>query len=149
MINLKSILFALSGSAVLLAGCTKDSLKVPTSNAGPSKTITLPTDTVTLSGSGADADGQVVAYLWSQVSGPSSTIIVNPGSPASLIKGFTQQGTYVFQLMVTDNQGLTGVDTATVIVNPSLAIKTLTLQPNNNTTEYTIAHINGSDATGL
>jgi hypothetical protein len=151
MNNLKSVLFALSGSLVLLAGCTKDPVlnKVPTSNAGPSKTFTLPTDTVTLSGSGADADGQVVAYLWSQVSGPSSTIIVNPGSPASLIKGFTQQGTYVFQLMVTDNQGATGVDTATVIVNPAPAsIKTLTLQPNNNTTEYTVANINGTDATG-
>ena len=149
MINLKSVLFALSGSLFLLASCTKDPVlnKVPTSNAGSSKTITLPTDTVTLSGSGADADGQVVAYLWSQVSGPSSTIIVNPGSPASLIKGFTQQGTYVFQLMVTDNQGATGVDTATVIVNAPL-IKTLTLQPNNNTAEYTVANINGTDATG-
>lgn len=52
--------------------------KVPVADAGPSKTITLP-DSVVVTGTGTDADGKVVAYLWSQVSGPASSNIVNPG----------------------------------------------------------------------
>jgi hypothetical protein len=88
----------------------------------------------------------VVAYLWSQVSGPAASNIFDPGSPSTVVKGFVK-GTYIFQLMVTDNKGFTGVDTATVVVNPS-PLKTLTLQPSNNPTEYTVAIYNGADATG-
>ena len=143
-----SALTSLSCFLILLASCTKDPVanQVPKVNAGNSNSITQPTDTITLSGTATDADGQVLAYLWSQVSGPSSATIVNPGSPATLIKGFSA-GTYVFQLMATDNLGATGVDTTTLVVNPS-SIKTLTLQPNNNTTEYTVSVLGGSDATG-
>jgi hypothetical protein len=113
----------------VLASCKKDPKKnaVPVANAGNSSVITLPTDFATFTGTGTDADGSIVAYLWSQVSGPSSAIIANPGSPSTQINGF-KEGKYVFQLMVTDNEGATGVDTASIVVNPN-PIKTLTLQP--------------------
>lgn len=101
--------------------------KVPVANAGNSVIITVPTDVVTLSGSGSDTDGNVVAYLWSQVSGPFASTIDNPGSASTQIRGL-KEGKYVFQLMVTDNKGATGVDTASVTVNPN-PIKTLILQP--------------------
>ncbi|MFL5739990.1 MAG: PKD domain-containing protein [Flavisolibacter sp.] len=117
--------------------------KVPTADAGPSKTVNLPMDTVTLSGTGTDQDGQITAYLWSEVSGPSSATIVNPGSPSTKIKGFVQ-GKYVFQLMVTDNDGQTGVDTVSVTVNAP-AIQTTTLQPSNNPDEKMLVSIGGSD----
>ncbi|HMH33753.1 MAG TPA: hypothetical protein VK543_12025 [Puia sp.] len=42
-------------------------------------------------------------------------------------------GSYVYQLMVTDNQGATGIDTMTIKVNPAI-IDTVTFQPSNNPT---------------
>jgi hypothetical protein len=122
---------------LFLAGCDKDKdiilNVVPKADAGTSKAITLPTNTVTLTGSGIDSDGTIVAYLWSQVSGPSSTIIVNPGSPSTAVNGFVQ-GSYVFQFMVTDDDGATGVDTVSVTVAQAPQ-QTLTLQPTNNSFE--------------
>jgi hypothetical protein len=129
----------------LVAGCTKttNSNDVPVANAGPSQTITLPTNTVNLVGTGTDTDGSIVAYLWSQVSGPNTSIIANPGSASTAINGLIQ-GNYLFQLMVTDDAGATGVDTVSVKVNPS-PIQTLTLQPANNPNERMIISIGGSD----
>lgn len=142
--NKTSFLVYLCAGIFLAVSCTKTTENaVPVAHAGPSKTITLPTDTVTLSGSGSDTDGHVVAYLWSQISGPASTTIVNPGSPTTLVKGFVA-GKFVFQLMVTDNKGATGVDTVSVTVNPSPE-RTLTLQPANNTGEFQLALYNGAD----
>ena len=128
---------------VFLVGCNKDQdivqNVVPTADAGTPKAITLPTNTVTLTGTGADSDGTIVAYLWSQVSGPSSTIIVNPGSPSTAVNGFVQ-GNYRFQLMVTDDDGATGVDTVSVAVAQAPQ-QTLTLQPTNNPFER---HLSGN-----
>ena len=47
--------------------------------------------------------------------------------------------------MVVDNMGATGVDTTSILVNPSI-IKTLTLQPDNNPFEYQVTELNGQDA---
>ena len=137
---------------MLTISCHKDIPKnlVPVADAGPSKTITLDPknkDTVTLSGSGTDTDGKIVGYLWSQVSGPAATTIVNPGSPSTSVEGLIQ-GTYVFQLMVTDNEGATGVDTTTVIVSPA-PTQTLTLQPSDNPNEFLYLNHNGVDGSGF
>ena len=119
---------------LFLTSCEKDAdivlNVVPAADAGTPKAITLPTNSVTLTGTGADSDGTIVAYLWSQVSGPSSTVIFNPGSASTVVNGFVQ-GNYIFQLMVTDNDGATGVDTVSVSVAQAPQ-QTLTLQPSNN-----------------
>jgi hypothetical protein len=133
-------------TALILTSCTKDDFienEVPVADAGSSKAITLPVNSETLSGSGTDKDGKVVAYLWSQVSGPSATTIVNPGSASTLIKGFVE-GSYVFQLMVTDDKGATGVDTTTVVVSPAPQ-QTVTLAPSNNLFDYKLQNWNGQD----
>ena len=52
----------------------------PTANAGQNQVITLPTNYVTLSGSGTDADGNIVGYLWTKISGPTAGTITNPNS---------------------------------------------------------------------
>src|SRR5688572_6577439 len=83
---------------------------VPVAEAGPNQSITLPAGTGTLTGTGTDSDGEIRAYLWSQVSGPSATVISNPGNATTSVK-FYDAGTYIFQLMVTDNSGATGIDT--------------------------------------
>ena len=88
----------------------------PTANAGPNQSITLPTNSVTLSGSGSDVDGTVVSYTWTQISGPSSYNIVNANSPGTNVTGLVQ-GTYQFQLQVTDNNGAIGTDIIQVTVN--------------------------------
>jgi hypothetical protein len=90
----------------------------PAANAGTNQTITLPIDSVTLSGSGSDPDGQVVSYLWTTVSGPSGYIFTSAGSATTTVKNLVA-GTYVFRLTVTDNQGATGRSDVTVTVNPS------------------------------
>ncbi|HEY0750125.1 MAG TPA: PKD domain-containing protein, partial [Chitinophagaceae bacterium] len=87
----------------------------PTANAGSDKTITLPTNSVSLSGSGSDADGTITLYNWTKVSGGSATI-TSPSSASTTITGLVQ-GTYVFRLRVTDNDGATATDDVTVTVN--------------------------------
>lgn len=149
---------ALSTSLVLVTllfiTCQKETVenlinpvnKVPVVNAGPSLVTTLPADSVTLSGSASDSDGHIVAYLWSQVAGPAPSIIANPGSASTKVRSL-RQGTYIFQLMATDEDGATGVDTTSVLVNPN-PIQTLTLQPANNPNDFLAINHNGVDQSG-
>ena len=88
----------------------------PVADAGLDQTIALPTNTVTLSGSGSDADGTVVSYAWTKVSGPLSYTIVNPATAATDVTGLVQ-GVYQFQLQVTDNNGATATDVIIITVN--------------------------------
>ncbi|MDR1997375.1 MAG: hypothetical protein LBQ83_03540 [Candidatus Margulisbacteria bacterium] len=91
--------------------------KSPTANAGNDQTITLPANSVTLSGSGSDPDGSIASYAWSKYSGPGSPVISNSTSASTTVTGL-QEGTYVFLLTVTDNKGATHSDYVTVTVNP-------------------------------
>jgi hypothetical protein len=88
----------------------------PVANAGSSSTITLPVNTTSLAGSSNDADGTIVSYLWTKISGPKSYNIVNASSPVTDASGLVQ-GVYKFELKVTDNNGATGKDTMQVTVN--------------------------------
>ena len=88
----------------------------PTANAGTDQSITLPTNTVSLNGSGTDADGTISSYSWTKISGPASGTITNATSAATTVTGLVQ-GVYQFQLKVTDNNGATAVDTVQVTVN--------------------------------
>ena len=89
----------------------------PVANAGLNQSLTLPTNTATLSGSGTDVDGLVVAYLWTKISGPASYAITNPGSAVTNITNLTS-GIYLFELRVTDNNGAIDRDTVQITVNP-------------------------------
>lgn len=91
----------------------------PTANAGPDKTITLPTTISRLDGSGSDPGGTIVSYAWVQVSGPATSSITSPSSDTTAVTGLTIAGTYTFRLTVTDNGGLTGQDIMSVTVNPA------------------------------
>jgi hypothetical protein len=89
----------------------------PTASAGPDQTIALPTNSVTLTGSGTDTDGSITKYSWTRVSGPSLPTIQTPGNSQTTVSNLVE-GTYTFRLTVTDNQGLTASDDVQVIVNP-------------------------------
>ncbi|WP_247237864.1 PKD domain-containing protein, partial [Telluribacter sp. SYSU D00476] len=94
--------------------------QAPTANAGADQTITLPTNTVTLAGSGNDPDGSIAAHQWTQQSGPNTATLVNANT-ASLTANDLVAGTYTFRLTVTDNQGATGFDEVSVQVNAAPA----------------------------
>ena len=89
----------------------------PVANAGGNKAITLPANSVVLTGSGTDSDGSIASYLWTKVSGGAATLI--NANTASLTASGLVAGTYVFRLTVADNQGAQAMDDATVIVNPA------------------------------
>ncbi|TSC76038.1 MAG: type I phosphodiesterase/nucleotide pyrophosphatase [Parcubacteria group bacterium Gr01-1014_31] len=90
----------------------------PVANAGPdqSKTDTDNTgsETFTLDGSGSfDPDGTITAYEWSE---GGSTIATTP----TFSRDFAV-GSHSVYLTVTDDSGLTSLDTAVVTVNPYVA----------------------------
>ena len=68
----------------------------PTANAGTNQTITLPTSTVTLNGSGSS--GPITSYLWTMVSGPNIPSITTPSAVSTTVAGLIQ-GTYVFHYL--------------------------------------------------
>jgi len=88
----------------------------PTANAGADQTITLPANTVTVTGSGTDPDGSIASYAWTKISGPVTFNIATPNQAASVINNLVQ-GIYIFSLTVTDNAGATGIDYITITVN--------------------------------
>jgi hypothetical protein len=116
---------------------------VPVAKAPADTTIMLPVNSVTLSGSGTDATGHIVGYLWSQVSGPSEAAILNESSQTAIFNDLIA-GTYKFQFEVIDNNGLTGLANFSIIVKAPQTV-TLTLQPANNPGESNVGIWNGSD----
>jgi hypothetical protein len=88
----------------------------PSANAGADQAITLPTNSVTLNGSGSDADGFITSYNWTKLSGPVQGTINGPASASTSVTGLVQ-GFYVFRLTVTDNNGATAIDDMAVTVN--------------------------------
>jgi poly(3-hydroxybutyrate) depolymerase len=93
----------------------------PVSNPGSPQTITLPTNSTTLSGSGSyDSDGSIASYAWSQVSGPNTASMGSAWSASNGVSGLVQ-GTYTFRLTVTDNAGATNANNVTVTVNAAAA----------------------------
>jgi hypothetical protein len=90
----------------------------PVATAGADQTITLPTSTVALNGSGADADGTIVSYSWHKISGPQPFVLSSSVLPSVTLSGLAE-GSYQFELTVTDNQGAAGKDTVTIVVNPA------------------------------
>ena len=123
------ILFFLSLTTTLLVvSCTKEfscegcreSNKPPVANAGPDQVTTLPTDSVSLDGTGSsDPDGTIVEWHWTRISGPASINITNPSDSITTANTLVE-GTYLFELKVTDNDGLSAKDSVQVIVSDPL-----------------------------
>lgn len=87
----------------------------PSANAGADQTITLPTVSVGLVGSGTDSDGSINTYNWTKISGGAATI-TSPSATSTTVTGLAQ-GSYTFRLTVTDNGGATAFDNMNVTVN--------------------------------
>lgn len=89
----------------------------PNANAGPDINISLPANSATLNASGSsDPDGSIVSYTWRKISGPDVYNAGNMNSSSVSLTNLTQ-GTYGFELKVTDNGGAIGFDYILVTVN--------------------------------
>jgi hypothetical protein len=91
----------------------------PVANAGNDTTIMLPGNTVNLNGSlSFDPDSNITSYLWTKISGPSSFNITDANVVQTPLINLVQ-GVYLFELKVTDADGLFDRDTirVTVFVN--------------------------------
>lgn len=88
----------------------------PVAKAGPNQEIILPTNTVSLDGSGSrDANNDIVSYSWASISGPSIPQIANVNAAQTQASGLVG-GVYQFELKVTDAGGLFSKDTVRVAV---------------------------------
>ena len=88
----------------------------PVANAGPDQEIILPANATTLNGGGSkDPDNNITNYEWTKISGPVSFNILNATNAQPQITNLVE-GTYLFELKVTDAGGLFSRDTMQVIV---------------------------------
>ena len=93
----------------------------PVARPGDNVSVQLPVNTVTLDGSSSsDPDGIIQSYQWELQSGPGATI-ENPTESKTAVSDLSE-GTYVFKLTVTDNDGATDSDTVTVTVLPAVNV---------------------------
>ena len=100
--------------------CATRNNKPPIAIAGPDQVITFPADSVSLDGrSSNDPDGYISSYFWTRISGPASFNIIKQSDSITKVKALVA-GTYLFELKVTDNGGLSAKDTMRVIVDPIL-----------------------------
>ena len=96
-------------------GCA-DKNKPPIAVAGSDQVITLPTDSVLLDGSlSNDPDGRISEWYWRKISGPDSSAITYPSDSVTAVKSL-REGTYLFELKVTDAYGLFSKDTMQVLL---------------------------------
>ena len=118
----KLYLSFLLGASVLLFYCQKSAPLAylpPTVRTAAAQAA--PASSFVLSGQATPHPGASLAYYyWSQVAGPHTLVIADPGKPSTTVTGAVP-GTYVFELFATDNKGATGsaYDTVTVGYNPS------------------------------
>jgi Secretion system C-terminal sorting domain/PKD domain len=94
----------------------------PSVNAGSSQNITLPTNSVTLTGTASGNGGATISSTtWTETAGPNTVVPATPSSLSTTVGGMIA-GTYTFQLSATDNNGLSNSATVTVIVNPAASV---------------------------
>lgn len=92
--------------------------KAPVANAGADVTITLPVNSVILNAAtSSDADGVITNYQWQKMSGK-DVHFSNSQGIINVVSDLTE-GTYIFQLTVTDNSKATARDRITVKVLPA------------------------------
>ncbi len=76
----------------------------PTVNASTTAAFFRPGATVALTASASDGDGDILSYLWSQVSGTTAAIS-NPSSSTASVTAPTTSGTLVYRVTVNDRTG--------------------------------------------
>lgn len=118
----------------------------PVSQAGIDQSIYLPVNSALLNGSGShDPDNNITGYIWAKVSGPASYNMSTPNAVQTTVTNLTQ-GTYLFELKVTDAFGLFDLDTMEVRVIPGPGTSRWTALPYPG---FTASFIIGIDASNI
>ncbi|WP_375579326.1 Ig-like domain-containing protein [Marivirga tractuosa] len=79
--------------------------------------ITLPTSTTNIQATASDPDGSIASYLWEIVSEAGASTLQNSTTSTLTVNDLNVTGQYVYSITVTDNEGVTNSDTATVNIN--------------------------------
>lgn len=96
--------------------------KLPVVSAGVDKTITLPTNSISITSTATDSDGSISSRVWTKVSGPSAAL--SNTTSATLQVASMVEGTYVFRITAKDNSGASAYDDVKVIVNSTTTTST-------------------------
>lgn len=109
---------------IFLTGCKKeyrcrrciDPNKPPIANAGNDTTIILPVNSILLDGSAsADADGNIISFQWSKLSGNSSFFKIANDKVAQTLLTDLAEGEYIITLEVKDDKLVAARDV--VVIN--------------------------------
>jgi hypothetical protein len=93
----------------------------PKANAGTSMEVQLPlSEPIMLNGmKSLDADGKIRRSQWKQIGGPSQPRIVSADSLVAYLTGDIKEGSYGFELTVTDDEGATNTDRVILTIKPA------------------------------
>jgi len=95
----------------------------PVADAGSNIIVVYPTTSTSLNGMGSeDSAATIVSYNWTKVSGPAGLTMTNMNTATPSVSNLTI-GTYVFQLLVTDNLGDTSTSEVQVLSTALLPIQ--------------------------
>jgi|GEM_PF-384136 len=108
-------------------GLCSTNLEQVTVSAGQNQTITLPANSVNLTGTATDPSGGTPQVSWSQLSGPTIATISSPTSTATAVALGVAPGTYIFRLQAS-NATSTAVSDMTVTVKP-VGVLPQTIEP--------------------
>ncbi|XP_059877550.1 dyslexia-associated protein KIAA0319 homolog isoform X2 [Delphinus delphis] len=110
----------LSSTTTLSVTVRKENNSPPRAQAGGRHVLVLPNNSITLDGSRSTDDQGIVSYLWIRDGQSPAAGDVMDGSDHSTALQLTNlvEGVYTFHLRVTDSQGSSDMDTATVEVRP-------------------------------
>ena len=89
----------------------------PVVNAGQDVNTTVATESVSFNAQASDPDGSIASFAWTKVSGPSASLW--NADRAGLTVGNLLEGTYKFQVTVTDNNGAKASDNVLLTVGAS------------------------------
>lgn len=89
---------------------------VPVVSAGVPISITLPTSSITMSGSASVSNGVIVSTFWDLIAGPNEPTITDASGLATTVTGLVA-GTYRFRLTAIASTGLVGVSSVSATVN--------------------------------
>jgi len=93
----------------------------PTVSAGGPYTITLPFNSVPVTGTASDPDG-IASTLWRFRSGPVTPTFTNSANLSTIVNGLSTEGSYTIDLKATGNGGAydTASSITTITVNPAI-----------------------------
>jgi len=90
----------------------------PTADAGADVSVQLPVANISINGRGNDPDGSITKYEWREIAATDEISYTQTPSGELNVTNLNE-GSYTFELTVTDNGGLTGSDQVMITILPS------------------------------